>query len=81
MKRFEDNTKKTMAQTSSDYSSEHGGESTLQPTETIALGAPELDNASKLLKDFLLKNSAEFVRVNKYREKVVLVPILSYTPS
>lgn len=73
---FKGDPKKTIAQASPRYSIEHGGVSTSQSTEAIASGAPELDSASKLLKEFLLKNSTEFVRVNEYREKVTLVPIV-----
>lgn len=41
-------------------------------SEPTAPGVPELDNASKILKSFLLKHSPEFVRVNGYRERVSL---------
>ena len=30
----------------------------------------KLDNASKIVKDFLLKNEPEFVRVTQYRDRV-----------
>ncbi|CZR60804.1 uncharacterized protein PAC_10700 [Phialocephala subalpina] len=39
------------------------------PESVSVVGPPELDNASKMLKEFLLKNSSEFVRVNELREK------------
>lgn len=56
------------------FTTTSGNQSEAFPEPVGVVGPPELDNASKILKDFLLENSPEFVKVNALREKVYQHP-------